>query len=330
MRLGKVLTSVVFGSLLLACNLTLYRTHAYAQEYPSRNVTIIVPFPAGGGNDIFARLIGQRLAAAFGRTVIVDNRPGASGNIGAEAVVRAAPDGHTILYGNANVATTQVVPPKPAFDPQRDLAPVSMTVLIPFVLVAHPSLPVRNVKDLLALAKAQPGNLTFSAVTGSITHLAMELLKLDTKLDARYVPYKGAAPAITDIVGGQGVDGIAVDLSAVLPFVKSGKLRALGVTSERRNAEMPNVRTMAEQGLPELSGGNWFAVLGPAKLPPALVATLHGALVKVVASPDFKEKLVASGSDPLSSDTPEALKQLIKSEFARWGRVVKAANIQSE
>jgi len=144
MRLGKVLTSVVFGSLLLACNSTLYRTHAYAQEYPSRNVTIIVPFPAGGGNDIFARLIGQRLAAAFGRTVIVDNRPGASGNIGAEAVVRAAPDGHTILYGNANVATTQVVPPKPAFDPQRDLAPVSMTVLIPFVLVAHPSLPVRS------------------------------------------------------------------------------------------------------------------------------------------------------------------------------------------
>ena len=328
MRLGKVLTSVVFGSLLLACNSTLYRTHAYAQEYPSRNVTIIVPFPAGGGNDIFARLIGQRLAAAFGRTVIVDNRPGASGNIGAEAVVRAAPDGHTILYGNANVATTQVVPPKPAFDPQRDLAPVSMTVLIPFVLVAHPSLPVRNVKDLLALAKAKPGNLTFSAVTGSITHLAMELLKLDTKLDARYVPYKGAAPSLVALLSGE------VQISFLVPPVvqsqiRNGKARTLAVSSLKRSTALPDIPTLHEAGVKDFEALQWHGFFVPAKTPPAIVTRMHVEVVKALAASEMKERLATEGAEIVGS-TPMDFAAFFRSEVKKWSEVVQRSGTKFE
>jgi tripartite-type tricarboxylate transporter receptor subunit TctC len=176
----------------------------------------------------------------------------------------------------------------------------------------------------------KPGTITFATVgSGGSTRIFFELMKSAADVDIRYIPYKGAAPAITDILGGQ-VDGIAVDLSALLPFVKSGKLRALGITTEHRNPELPNLKTMIEQGMPELTAGNWFAVLGPPKMPAPIVATLHGALLKIVNSQDFKEKLLASGSDPMSSATPEALTQVIKSEYTRWGRVVKAANIQSE
>jgi len=300
--------------------------------YPDKPIRLVVGYPPGGANDIVARHVAARLGETLGAQVVVDNRPGANGIIACEQVAKAAPDGYTLLWGGlTTLVLNPLTYPKLPYDTLNDFTPISTVSSGPVVVSVRPELGVSDMKELFALAKSKPATINFATVgTGGSTRIFFELMKATGNVDVRYVPYKGAAPAITDIVGGQGVDGIAVDLSAVLPFVKSGKLRALGVTSERRNAEMPNVRTMAEQGLPELSGGNWFAVLGPAKLPPALVATLHGALVKVVASPDFKEKLVASGSDPLSSDTPEALKHLIKSEFARWGRVVKAANIQSE
>ena len=329
MRLTEVLTSVVFASFLSACGATLFCAHAYAQEFPSRNVTIIVPFPAGGGNDIFARLIGQRLAAALGRTVIVDNRAGASGNIGAEAVVRAAPDGHTILYGNANVATTQVVPPKPAFDPQRDLAPVSMTVLIPFVLVAHPSLPVRNVKDLLALAKAKPGDLTFSAgSTGSITHLAMELLKLNTKLDARYVPYKGAAPSLVALLSGE------VQISFLVPPVvqsqiRNGKARGLAVSSLKRSTALPEIPTLHEAGVKDFEALQWHGFFVPARTPPAIVTRIHVEVVKALAASEMKERLATEGAEIVGS-TPTDFAAFFRSEVKKWSEVVQRSGTKFE
>ena len=329
MRLAEVLTSMVFAGLLSACDSTLFCAHAYAQEFPSRNVTIIVPFPAGGGNDIFARLIGQRLAAAFGRTVIVDNRPGASGNIGAEAVVRAAPDGHTMLYGNANVATTQVVPPKPAFDPQRDLAPVSMTVLIPFVLVAHPSLPVRNVKDLLALAKAKPGDLTFSAgSTGSITHLAMELLKLKTKLDARYVPYKGAAPSLVGLLSGE------VQISFLVPPVvqsqiKNGKARGLAVSSLKRSTALPDMPTLHEAGVKDFEALQWHGFFVPARTLPAVITRIHVDVAKALAASEMKERLATEGAEVVGS-TPTAFAAFFRSEVKKWSEVVQRSGMNFE
>jgi len=329
MRLAKVLTSFVFISLLSARGPTLFCGPAHAQEFPSRNITIIVPFPAGGGNDIFGRLIGQRLAAAFGRTVIVDNRSGASGNIGAEAVVRAAPDGHTILYGNANVATTQVVPPKPAFDPQRDLAPVSMTVLIPFVLVAHPSLPVRSVRDLLALVKGKPGDLTFSAgSTGSITHLAMELLKLNTKLDVRYVPYKGAAPSVVALLSGE------VQISFLVPPVvqsqiRNGKMRGLAVSSLKRSTALPDIPTLHEAGVKDFEALQWHGFFVPARTPPAIVTRIHVEVVKALAASEIKERLATEGAEIVGS-TPTDFAAFFRSEVKKWSEVVQRSGTKFE
>jgi len=329
MRLGKVLTSVVFGSLLLACNLTLYRTHAYAQEYPSRNVTIIVPFPAGGGNDIFARLIGQRLAAAFGRTVIVDNRPGASGNIGAEAVVRAAPDGHTILYGNANVATTQVVPPKPAFDPQRDLAPVSMTVLIPFVLVAHPSLPVRNVKDLVELARSKPGGLTFgSQGVGSGGHVLGEMLRMQTGAPFVHVPYRGAGPAVTDLSAGN-IDLLFSSYASAIGQVQGGKLRVIRWTAPKRSPTLPDVPTMTDAGYPGVELVVWHGIMAPLGTPPEIVKKLNEEFTKAALSPDVVQKAAAQGVE-MSTTSPEEFAKLIAADFGNLGKVIRDAGIKMQ
>jgi tripartite-type tricarboxylate transporter receptor subunit TctC len=329
MRLAKVVISAVFVNLLAAGGPALFCAPAHAQDFPSRNITIIVPFPAGGGNDIFGRLIGQRLAAAFGRTVIVDNRPGASGNIGAEAVVRAAPDGHTILYGNANVATTQVVPPKPAFDPQRDLAPVSMTVLIPFVLVSHPSLPVRNVKDLLALAKAKPGDLTFSAgSTGSIAHLAMALLKLNTKLDARHVPYKGAAPSVVALLSGEVQISFLVP-PVVQPQIRNGKARGLAVSSLKRSTVLPDIPTLHEAGVRDFEALQWHGLFAPAKTPPAIVTRIHAEVVKALASSEMKERLAAEGAEVVGS-APTEFAAFFRSEIKKWSEVVQRSGTKFE
>ena len=328
MRLAKVLASVVFASLLSAGGPALFCAPAHAQDFPSRNITIIVPFPAGGGNDIFGRLIGQRLAAAFGRTVIVDNRPGASGNIGAEAVVRAAPDGHTILYGNANLATTQVVPPKPAFEPQRDLAPVSMTVLIPFVLAAHPSLPVRNVKDLLALAKAKPGDLTYGATTGSIPHLAMERLKLSTKLDARNVPYKGAAPSLIALVSGEVQISFLVP-PVVQPQIRNGKIRGLAVSALKRSAVLPDIPTLHEAGVRDFEALQWHGFFVPAKTPPTIVTRIHAEVVKALAAPQMKERIAAEGAEIVGSP-PTEFAAFIRSETKKWSEVVQRSGMKLE
>lgn len=309
----------------VATNPALFRATAHAQDFPSRSIAVVVPFPAGGGVDILGRQIGQRLASAFGQKVIVDNRPGAGGNIGAEVVVRAAPDGHTILYSNANLATNRVVPPKANFDPRHDLAPVSMTAQIPFVLVTHPSLPVRNVKDLLALSKARPGELTFS--TGG-TGLPMELLKLDTNLDIRGVPYKGAAPAVVALLSGE------VQVSFVVPPVvhsqiASGKARGLAVSSLKRSTVLPDIPTLHEAGVRNFEALQWHGFFLPGKTPSATVTRLHTEIVKALGAPELKERLAAEGAE-VAGNTPSEFSAFIGSEIRKWSEVVKRSGMKFE
>lgn len=328
MQLARILATAGVISVASPGSSTLFSAIAHAQDFPSRNITIIVPFPPGGGNDIFGRLIGQRLAAAFGRTVIVDNRPGASGNIGAEAVVRAVPDGHTILYANANVATTQVVPPKATFDPQRELVPVSMTVMIPFVLATHSSLPVRNVKDLLALARAKPGDLTFSTTTGSILHLAIELFKFNTKLDVRNVPYKGAAPALVALLSGEVQISFLVP-PVVQPHIKNGKVRGLGVSALKRSSVLPDIPTLHESGVKDFEALQWHGFLVPAKTPAAAVTRIHAEVVKALATSEIKERLSSEGAEVVGS-TPTEFAAFIRSEIKKWSEVVQRPGMKFE
>lgn len=329
MRLAKVVTSAIFVSPLAAGGTALFHAAAQAQDFPSRTITIIVPFAAGGGVDIFGRVIGQRLAAALGRTVIVDNRPGASGNIGAEAVVRAAPDGHTILLTSSSIALTRILHPKLSFNAERDLAAVSQTVLIPMVLVVHPSLPARNLKELVALAKAKPGDLAYSAGgSGSILHLAMELLKFNTKLDARHVPYKGAAPSLVALLSGE------VQISFLVPPVaqqqiKSGKIRGLAVSALKRSTALPDIPTLHEAGVRDFEALQWHGFFVPAKTPPVIVTRIHAEVIKAIAAPEMKERLVAEGAEIVGS-TPAEFVAFIRSETKKWSEVVQRSGMKFE
>lgn len=329
MRVENVVTSAVFVNLLAAGGALLVHAVVHAQDFPSRTITIVVPFPPGSGPDIFGRLIGQRLAASLSRPVIVDNRPGATGYIGAEAVARASPDGHMLLYTTAGLALRQVVPPKPALDPQRDLAPVSMTLVNPFFLVAHPSLPVRNVKELLVLSKAKPGDLTFGGGgIGGILHLAMELFKLETKLHARYIPYQGLAQAQVALLSGE-VHLAFFGPPEVRPYISSGKIRVLGVSALKRSPLLPEMPTLHEAGVKDFEVLNWFGFFVPAKTPPATTARIHAEVVKALAAPDLKERAATEGVELVSS-TPSDFAAFFRAEITKWSRVVQRSGTKFE
>lgn len=323
MRLVTIPVGVLGIALLAAGASGLIRATAHAQDFPSRNITIIVPTSAGGGSDLQARIIGQRLAAAFGRTVIVENRPGASGNIGTEAVVRAAADGHTLLWSNNFIVQTQVVPPKPAFIPERDLAPVSLTDRVPWILAVHPSLPVRNVKDLLALAKARPGALTFSS--GSLG-LQVELLKLSTNVDIRGIFYKGNAPATVALLSGE-VQMSMLTPTVVTAHIKSGKVRGLAVSSLKRSTVLPDIPTLHEAGAKDYEALQWHGFLVPAKTPSATITRLHAEVIKALASSDVKERFVSEGADIIGS-TPSEFAAFISAEIRKWAEVVKRSSMK--
>lgn len=323
MRRVNIFIGVLGTGLLAAGGSGLFRATAHAQDFPSRNLTVIVPTTAGGGSDMQARIIGQRLAAAFGRTVIVENRPGASGNIGAEAVARAAADGHTLLWSNNFIVQTQVVPPKPAFAPERDLAPVSMTDRIPWVLVVHPSLPVRNVKDLLALAKARPGALTFSS--GSLG-LQMELLKLNTNVDVRGIPYKGNAPATVALLSGE-VQMSMLTPTVVTTHIKSGKARGFAVSSLKRSTVLPDLPTLHEAGVKDYEALQWHGFLVPAKTPATIVGRIHAEVIKALAAPEVKERFASEGADIVGS-TPSEFAAFISAEIRKWAEVVKRSSMK--
>lgn len=274
------------------------------------------------------RVVGAKLGERLGQQFVVENRPGAGGSIGADLVAKAAPDGYTLLLGSTSeVVQYPNVNPKIPYNPQRDFAPISLVGNVPLVLVVHPSLPVKSVKDVIALARSRPGEINFSSAgNGSTTHLAVELLVLTTGIKMTHVPYKGSPPAVTDLVAGQVQVGIPT-MPAVLPFVKAGRLRALGVSTAKRAPVLPDVPTLQEAGVKGYDNALWTGILAPAGTPAPALSRLHGEIVKVVQLPDVKDALAKQGAEPTSS-TPEQFAAYIASELAKWAGVVKAAGVK--
>ena len=289
-----------------------------------------MPFGAGGAPDLVARVISPRLGESLGQAIVVDNRAGAAGVLGMEIVSKSPPDGHTLVIGSAGpVAIVPGLYRKLSYDVARDFAPISMVTAIPFLLVVHPSLPVRTVKELVALAKASPGQLNFgSPGTGSTTHLATELLKSATGMKITHVPYKGVTAAATDLISGQ-VQILSGDLNTMLPHVKSGKMRAIAVTSAKRSGVSPEVPTVAESGVPGFDASGWIGLLAPAATPVPIVQRLNGIVVKALAAPDTRSRLSALGGE-VSASTPEEFAAFIRSETAKYGKVIKSAGIEGE
>jgi tripartite-type tricarboxylate transporter receptor subunit TctC len=301
---------------------------AVAQQYPTKAVRLIVGFPAGGTSDIMARLTGQKLSEAWGQTFIIDNRPGAGGNIGTELVAKAAPDGYTLLVSPGSTLTSNpAVYSKVPFDTVRDFAPVTMIAGVPNALVVHPSVPANNVKALIALAKSRPGQLAYASTgAGQSTHLSAELLKTSAGINLIHVPYKGSAPALTDIVAGQ-VSVMFDNMPSVLPFIKSGRLKPLAVSSAARSRALPDVPTVAESALPGFDVTVWFGVLAPAATSRDIVNRLNAEIVKAIKTPDMRERFAQQGADAIGN-TPEDFAAVIKRDLAKWAKVVKDANIK--
>jgi tripartite-type tricarboxylate transporter receptor subunit TctC len=303
---------------------------AQAQGYPSRPVRVIVPFPPGGTTDIVARLVADRLGATLGQPAVIENRAGAGGAIGAAEIARAVPDGHTL--GLATVSTHGVNPainPKLPYDPLRDFTPISNLASVPNVVSAHPSLGVSDVRQLVERAKANPGKITYaSAGNGSLSHMLGELFKSSTETDLLHVPYKGVGPALNDTLGGQ-VNVLFDNLPSSLPHIQSGKLRALAVSSPSRLEFLPDVPTFAEAGVPQLNDPSWFGLVGPAKLPDAVLARVHEAVTKALAAPDVRERLRQAGAVP-AGNTPREFAAQIRAELERHRRVAAERGIRIE
>jgi tripartite-type tricarboxylate transporter receptor subunit TctC len=309
------------GALLLAFG------GAAAQGYPDKPVTIVAPFPAGGSVDLVTRAVAQQMSERWKQPVIVSNRPGASGNIGAEAVVRSAPDGYTILMGTTAISSSPAVYAKLPYDVQRDLAPISLVVQMTNILVVHPSLPARSIKELVALARARPGNLTSaSAGIGSSNHLAMVLFTMMSRTQLTHVPYKGAAPAVTDVIGGHA-DMTFAPIAAVVSPIRSGRMRALASTAATRSSVFPELPTIAESGVPGYDAAGWNALFAPGATPRDIVMKVNTALVESLAAPRVRELLVSSGAEAVGN-TPEEFARFLRNEIAKWAKVVKAAGIK--
>ena len=303
---------------------------AVAQGYPGKPVRLVVPFAAGGGADYVGRIVGQKFLEAFGQPLIIDNRAGAGGAIGTELAAKAAPDGYTLLLGSAGPLTIQPgLSARLPYDPVKDFAPITLVSSIPYVMVVHPSLPVKSVRELIALARAKPGQLNFgSPGNGTTTHLATELFKQVAGIEALHVPYKGVAPAVTDLLAGQ-TQFMSGDLSTLMPQVKAGRLRALGVTGASRSALAPDVPTIAESGLPGYEAIGWFAVLAPGATPRELVTRLNAAIVKGISDADAREKLAQLGGD-VAANTPAEFTARIRDDLAKWSKLIRAIGLKPE
>jgi tripartite-type tricarboxylate transporter receptor subunit TctC len=298
-------------------------TAAPAANYPAKPVKLVVPFPPGGPLDTVARELGQAMAASWGQPVVVENRPGAGGGIGAELVAKSPPDGYTILMGAVSTHAINVtLYKKIPYDPLRDFVPVTQVADVPNVLVVNPSLPVHSVAELIAYAKAHPGTLNFaSGSNGSTGHLAGELFKSMAHIDMQHVPYKGAAPAITDLLAGQ-VSLMFDNLASATPFIKAGKLRALAVTTGKRTPFFPELPTIAEAGLPGFDLSTWFGIFAPAGTPPEIVARLNAELVRILKTPEMKEHMASLGAEPVGN-TPEQFLAYIKNEIPKYAKVIR-------
>jgi tripartite-type tricarboxylate transporter receptor subunit TctC len=316
----RILQRAVLGTLAL-----LLATGAWAQAYPTKTIRLVVPFPAAGTTDILAREVAQRLSVSLGQSVVVDNRPGAAGNIGSDMVAKSAPDGYTLLMGT--VGTHAINPSLYArmpYDHVKDFVPIVLVAGVPNVLEVTPSLPVNSVADLIKLAKEKPGQLNFaSSGSGTSIHLSGELFKTMTGVDMMHVPYKGSAPAITDLMGGQ-VQLMFDNLPSSLAQIKAGKLRAIAVTSAQRSPALPNIPTIAESGLPGFEASSWFGLLAPAGTPAAIVARINADVNQWLQTAEAKEKLLAQGAIP-AGGTPEQFAAHIRVETEKWAKVVKVS-----
>ncbi len=299
-----------------------------AQTYPAKPVRIVVPFAAGGGVDVTARILAQGLTERFGQTVLVENRTGASGIIGTEFVARSAPDGYTLLVGTQ---TTQAVVPamyRISYDGARDFTPMIVIATSPLMIVVHPSLPVKNVKDLIALARARPGQLTFGAASGGTPHMAGELFKLTAKVDLLFVPYKGEGPAVSDAMGGQ-ISMVFSNLPVVLPLARTGRLRGIAVTSAQRVPTAAEFPTVAESGLPGFEASTWFGCLAPVGTPADIINKLNAESVRALNAPAVKERMAGMGLFVVANK-PEEFAELLKKEIPRWAKVVKDSGVKPQ
>jgi tripartite-type tricarboxylate transporter receptor subunit TctC len=335
MNVGKSNPRPVGAASVLALGLLLTGLASFpaaaqdAKDYPARPIRVIVPYPPGGGTDVVARIVADPLAAALGQPIIIDNRGGAAGNLGTDLAAKSAPDGYTILLTLSSHTINPKLFDKLPFDVERDFAPISLVALSPQILVAHPSLPANNIRELIALAKAEPGKLNFASVgTGSPGHIAGELFKLKTGVDMVHVPYKGGGPAVTDTLGGQ-VQLLFVTLPAAMQHVKAGRLKALAVTSDRRSLAAPDIPTIAESGVPDCIVNSWYGALAPAKTPPAFIAKLQAAFAKVLAMPEVKDKLFAQGAEAAPSTSAD-FERRIHDELKQWDYVIREARIKAE
>lgn len=317
-------------TLLGGASLLILAAPVQAQTYPSRPIRFIVPFAAGAGVlDIMARIVGQHLGTATGQQVVIDNRPGAGGNVGAEVAAKATPDGYTMLMGAVALVVSPYLYAKLPFDPLTDLVPVTQVNSAPLMLVVHPSLPVKSVAELIAYAKARPGQLNYgSGGVGATPFLATELFKSMAGIDVTHVPYRGGAPALADLVAGQ-LSFMIENVPGTLPLVRDGKLRALAITSRQRLALVPDLPTMEEAGVPGYEMIGWNGIFVPKATPPEIVTRLNAELVKVLRSADVGEQLAKLGAVPVG-DSPEQFGAFVKAESARWGKIIKDLGIKPE
>ena len=318
----KIVRALLLGLALLC------PAYAMAQDFPNRTIHLIVPFPPGGPNDIIARVVAQKMQDILKQTIVIDNKSGQGGVIGTDFVAKAAPDGYTIGIVSAGALAISVSMEKVAYETLKDLAPITLVAKVPEMLVVATDVPASNMKELVALAKAQPGKLNFASTgPGSMPHLAGELFKLTAKIDIVHVPYRGAAPVMNDLLG-QHVQMVFLDLPVLLPQIKAGKIKPIAVGAPKRVAGAPNVPTTAEVGMPGLLTENWYGMIAPAKTPPQVIAALNKAAVEAMKDPVVVEKLASQGAT-LVGDTPNEFRAYIASETAKWAKVIKDAGVQT-
>jgi tripartite-type tricarboxylate transporter receptor subunit TctC len=302
---------------------------AAAQAWPAKPIHLIVPFPPGGVTDLVGRVIAQRLSEGLGQQVIVDNRGGGAGTIGAQLAARSPADGYTLFMGTATHAINATLMPNAGYDLTKDFEPVSLVASVPLLLAVHPSVPAKDVQSLVALAKSQPGKLNFaSGSSGSASHLAGEMLKSAAAVDMTHVPYKGGGPALQDLLAGH-VTVMFENMPSILPQVQSGKLRALAVTGPKRSPAAPELPTMIESGFPNFEAGSWYGLYAPAGTPKEIVARLHAEMVKALQRPEMRKQLSSQGAEPIGN-SPQEFAAFIRAEIAKWAGVIKASGAKTE
>lgn len=318
------------SAIACAAVVVLGMTESQAQQYPTKVVRLIMPYPAGGSTDIVGRLVAERLTGALGQVVLVDNRPGASAQIGTEVAAKAPADGYTILMATSTNAINHALNPKLPYDFPTEFQPIALIAKAGQVLVVHPSLPARTVREFIALAKSRSGQLTYaSSGPGTSGHLAMEALSIEARIKLLHVPYKGNAPALNDLLGGQVVSGFA-NVVSVLPHVNQGRLRALGISSAKRSALAPDVPTIAELGFADFDITAWFGIMARSGVPNAIITRLNQEIVQILKSKNTQERLLSYGVDPSSIDSTKEFADFLQTDIKRWSNLVKEANLKSK